>query len=287
MIMLEPRLPPELEREIFRTTAFLHPGRIPTLLLVAQRVKIWVEPFLYQIVVFTPGALFDGVLSSIKPFTSMQFRPATRTKPRSFFRDHVRHLCIGLQDLPAEDVEEVLSSCSDVTNLLLFVDLDPRLFDLVARMPLQRLCTDLRGLFAEGIDLTHPLFTNITHFDIIDSTASMEDWAGLALLPSLTHLAFNDDESLHAFRGALENCKSLLVLVVLCHPSNPELSTFASDVRFVVVRSASMRYRQDWQRGARGGTDYWRTAESFIARRRSGNIDPLCFAVNHAWDAAD
>lgn len=36
-----PVFPPELEQEIFETTALMHPREIPTLLRVARRVLIW------------------------------------------------------------------------------------------------------------------------------------------------------------------------------------------------------------------------------------------------------
>jgi hypothetical protein len=36
-----PAFPPELEREIFETTALMYLGQMPTLLRVARRVLIW------------------------------------------------------------------------------------------------------------------------------------------------------------------------------------------------------------------------------------------------------
>ncbi|KAJ6505111.1 hypothetical protein C8R45DRAFT_544408 [Mycena sanguinolenta] len=46
----EPTLPPELERRIFEIAALACPVRIPTLMLVARRVKFLVEPLLYRVV---------------------------------------------------------------------------------------------------------------------------------------------------------------------------------------------------------------------------------------------
>ncbi|KAJ7121829.1 hypothetical protein C8R43DRAFT_1136349 [Mycena crocata] len=43
-----PVLPVELEREIFEIAAHSRPRSVPTLVLVASRVKVWVEPFLYR-----------------------------------------------------------------------------------------------------------------------------------------------------------------------------------------------------------------------------------------------
>ncbi|KAJ7629850.1 hypothetical protein B0H17DRAFT_1091096 [Mycena rosella] len=50
-----PALPPELERQIFEICALFRPVSIPKLMLVAWRVKQWIEPILYRTVVI--GAL--------------------------------------------------------------------------------------------------------------------------------------------------------------------------------------------------------------------------------------
>ncbi|TFK58527.1 hypothetical protein BDN72DRAFT_906654 [Pluteus cervinus] len=46
-----PRLPVELERAIFEDAAQGSRDSIPTLMLLANRVKEWLEPLLYSIVV--------------------------------------------------------------------------------------------------------------------------------------------------------------------------------------------------------------------------------------------
>ncbi|KAJ7879703.1 hypothetical protein B0H13DRAFT_1571256, partial [Mycena leptocephala] len=50
-----PLLPPELERIIFELAAFVNPASMPSLLLVAPRVKIWIEPLLYETLIITPN----------------------------------------------------------------------------------------------------------------------------------------------------------------------------------------------------------------------------------------
>jgi hypothetical protein len=42
----DPVFPFELEREIFETTALMHPGSIPSLLRVARRILAWSASFL-------------------------------------------------------------------------------------------------------------------------------------------------------------------------------------------------------------------------------------------------
>ncbi|KAJ7921028.1 hypothetical protein B0H13DRAFT_2318784 [Mycena leptocephala] len=47
---IDPRFPRELERIIFEIAAHAHTTSIPTLLLAAVRVKDWLEPLLYRVV---------------------------------------------------------------------------------------------------------------------------------------------------------------------------------------------------------------------------------------------
>ncbi|KAJ7887662.1 hypothetical protein B0H14DRAFT_3430691 [Mycena olivaceomarginata] len=59
-----PMLPAELEREVFEICSLSRPVSIPTLMLIAKRVKEWIEPLLY------------------------------RVKPPKFFHDTARHLLL-------------------------------------------------------------------------------------------------------------------------------------------------------------------------------------------------
>ncbi|KAJ6598137.1 hypothetical protein DFH09DRAFT_1356482 [Mycena vulgaris] len=65
---MDPYLPPELEREIFENAALLHPGTIPGLLLVAQRVFEcpWLAAELRLILASCPG-ITDFVMMSTTP----------------------------------------------------------------------------------------------------------------------------------------------------------------------------------------------------------------------------
>ncbi|KAJ7098941.1 hypothetical protein C8R44DRAFT_356023 [Mycena epipterygia] len=279
----DPFLPPELEYYIFQIAALSDLKGIPNLLLVAQRVRIWLEPLIYRIVVF------QNPLPGLRCFTSDDFHPATYTKSPSFFREHVRHLCVGRGDVTGIDLDIVLSTCSGVQNLFLFTlrsDVRPNLLALLSPMPLRRLCINLKRMFdSTAIDFSHAIFANITHLDVLDYSDS-NDWTGLALLPCLTHLAFNDDDAeLAVLQRILSDCASLQVFVLLCSPSLDELRALETDMRFMVLGGDPVHYREDWQRGVLGRTDYWDTAEAFIAKRRAGIMNPLCFDVDHVWDA--
>jgi hypothetical protein len=69
----------------------------------------------------------------------------------------------------------------------------------------------------------------------------------------------------------LQNCQSLSVLVSLDNTFYEYfVHTLSKDLRFVVMDCS---WFQDWQNGVHAGRDYWSRAESFISKRRSGEID--------------
>ncbi|KAJ7472369.1 hypothetical protein B0H11DRAFT_2038757 [Mycena galericulata] len=82
--------PVELEREIFETAATLHRQSIPSLLRVARRVLIWIEPLLYKVIDFD------------SPMVHAAHR-AMRIKPASFFQDSVRHLMLSKSSLWSQE----------------------------------------------------------------------------------------------------------------------------------------------------------------------------------------
>jgi hypothetical protein len=155
------------------------------------------------------------------------------------------------------------------------------------------LALDPSALFTGLTDFGHPLFDNLTHFDIVrdnfagDYTA--ESWKGLASLPSLTHLSFNCRPP-HYFSTTLEislrECKLLKSLIIsigteelaenqMDEPWFP--SGFPTqDPRFVMAEIGN--YEEDWRRGAWGGADFWVRADKFIRLKRQGDI-PSRFSI--------
>ncbi|KAJ7176974.1 hypothetical protein C8R46DRAFT_1077909, partial [Mycena filopes] len=274
-----PILPPELERQIFEICASSQFSVIPGLMLVAWRVKDWVEPLLYRTIMvcdirreryyfprFTPETLAKLLLS----------------KPAAFFRDSVRNLLIpagrGHRDaIYAADrdlVHSVLAICTGVENL--WAPGAGEGFRLPSRLPLKHLSTNPGPLFSTVSPLD-PLFTRLTHLELTGHIHSVVEIASaLPLLPQLSHLAFNDEDLTPTCPQFLEECASLTVLVSL-NGSQLFLGSFfqeyeerlSKDVRFVLVRSW---WFEDWQLGVHSGMGYWGRAEDFIAKRRSGEI---------------
>ncbi|KAF7366315.1 hypothetical protein MSAN_00887700 [Mycena sanguinolenta] len=266
--MAETRLPPELERHIFELAATSHSKSIPTLFLVAHRVKIWLEPILYSVVVFSnplPGHVcFDPVR-----FSSAVQSPATSQYVRNLYISH---------EFSHRGFELIFANCSSIQNLALFGG-HSGLLPFLSAMPLRRLCTLLRFLFPQSPDFSHPLFSRITHLQLWDNHTGWKYWSGLATLPNLTHLAFGTTRTLAIFQNMLTACSALQALVFTYSrvESGAGLESLAHDVRFVCIPKPP--FMSDWQIGARGGDDFWVRAENFIARRSCGEIPRETFVL--------
>ncbi|KAJ6508799.1 hypothetical protein C8R45DRAFT_454433 [Mycena sanguinolenta] len=278
---MSPVFPPELEREIFEIAARSSTKLIPRLLRVARRVKIWLEPLLYPIIVFRdslPGHIcfsFAGLLHALS------------SQPPGFAAEYIRHLFIPYTVLERETrIGQLLAICSGVQDLVLMNTPMPRVrgpfrLGLLAKMSLTRLCISAKNLFApDPVDFTHALFAHVTHLDLLDEVGDPWDprWAGLALIPRLTHLAFDITESLlweGVIYGALKHCPKLQALALMwspwlrdtmrMHEQEEKVGRVAdSDPRFVIVLQTS--YTHDWESGARGGIDAWNRAEELVGQ---------------------
>ncbi|KAJ7451506.1 hypothetical protein B0H11DRAFT_2075856 [Mycena galericulata] len=287
-----PTLPVELEKEIFEIAAYSRPLCIPKLMLVAWRVKIWVKPLLYRIVVLL-GDLWGRLCLDARegyPYEDDQIFTRIRSTPTSVFRNSVRHLCLNLVSNPV--VEFILTASSGLEDLWILQDGAPNasLLPIIGPLPLKRLHCRLEYLFTPNtqIDFTHPLFSHLTHLELFTGSNLVlpELWSGLALIPCLTHLSFNYENFLHLSPMILNTCKFLRVLAFMMvdqseYPTliedHPELKDLAKDPRF--VQMACCQYIKDWQMGALTGVDYWSRAEEFIAKRKSGEIDPLQYLI--------
>ncbi|KAF7340279.1 Tyrosinase central domain-containing protein [Mycena venus] len=266
----EPFFPAELEREIFETTASMHPSAIPTVLRVARRVLIWIEPLLYRV-----------VCSHKQP----EVLSATKSKPPAFFHDAVRHLLLdGVSTgWSVEEANDVLRLCTGVTNFAAIGKFsNPSLLPILEGMKIQRLAACLEVLFGDPryIDLCHRAFSSITHFDIFDEIVSGETTicCKIPMLPALTHLCLNNDVPLNTVQGLLTDCPRLDVFVVLCPDYSWAKKTPISDMRFVVAFVRD--YWNDWERGARGLPNFWSVADNFVTQKRRGLIDKDCYWID-------
>jgi hypothetical protein len=178
-------------------------------------------------------------------------------------------------------VSEFILSVSSAVEDLWISTAEPIdfLLPFIGVLPLQRLYCDVKELFAQTqIDFGHPLFSRLTHLELFDQNAR-ESYSALALIPHLTHLAFNVPVFLTISVALLETCKSLRVLVLLMLrrsavsdiAKHQALGQLSADPRFVQMFCSE--FVGDWKAGALTGNDYWSQAEDFIVQRRSGEID--------------
>ncbi|TFK67703.1 hypothetical protein BDN72DRAFT_842717 [Pluteus cervinus] len=99
-----PRLPLELEQEIFELAAHRYPEVTVSLTLVAHRVQIWIEKIIYKTI----------SLSTQRKCTL--FLRTLDSRPPEFFSSHVKAICLPYF-LDTRQASRIVSLCSRVENL--------------------------------------------------------------------------------------------------------------------------------------------------------------------------
>ncbi|KAJ6476751.1 hypothetical protein C8R47DRAFT_1141330 [Mycena vitilis] len=245
-------------------------------MLVAWRVYAWVEPLLYRVVIVddrdksSPGTHPLAIKSSI-------LLSLIDTKPSSFFKDNVRHLLLFSHGMAAKAEADVLAACSNVEDLWWS----------------SRAHASIKPRFDFRIHFGHGVFTSVTHLEIFDKIqpegGTMEVWGAMTRLPHLTTSHLMTTAYLPMCLVLLPTWDSLQVLAILLYYwayRNPVLleecgvAELAQDARLVTMSSDSDKSLEDWIMGAYAGVDYWSRAEEFIAKRRSGEINPLRYFVD-------
>ncbi|KAJ7037635.1 hypothetical protein C8F04DRAFT_403602 [Mycena alexandri] len=270
-----PSLPLELERTIFELSAIDTRMSIPNLMLVAWRVRNWVEPLLYQIM-FISTPRVGPQIHGFPVFTpNMLFRIIECKSSRLV---HVRYLYIN--GLPGDTVTTILAACPLLIGLFGFAGGDvPCLAALGALKALSRLAANLEQVFPFGkIDFTHGLFRTLTHLELLDAV-DLHIIRNITLIPHLTHIAFHrPPHTQHAYNILVANIG--LQCILFFHVADLKVHLRLEDIRCVCV--VMIDYTRDWLLGADGGEDYWTVANSFIAAKRAGRIDHHHFPLLYA-----
>ncbi|KAJ7061740.1 hypothetical protein C8F01DRAFT_1369212 [Mycena amicta] len=249
----EPRLPPELEQEVFATAALLDQDSIPTLLLVAHRVRVWIEPYLYR-------SLDLSILTARQALLDL-----SSAKPPSFLASAVRHVIFKIEE-DSERHKRALRLCTGITHLAVSAASDNTNYGLLAvlnLMHIERFAGSIVDLFGQPpehpMDGRHPAFRFLTHLEIFDNLGSDAVDAFVIALPSLTHLA---TESTEGAQRILEGCQNLRILVSLRR--TPQVD----DPRIVVCDYL------DWAEAAAPAPQqtFWDVAEEFLERKRRGEV---------------
>ncbi|KAJ7106426.1 hypothetical protein C8R43DRAFT_210367 [Mycena crocata] len=267
--MNEAILPGELERTIFELAASLDPDCMPTLVLVARRVQIWIEPLLYRILTIHGLACVPQPKRTVLRHPVAAILRLIDTRPASFFSTHVRH--VWLNGVNSTDAAEILSVCCGTTNLAFFnIPWNFTLVPILGTLPLQRLYVDQAQIcpLLLRADPAHGMFQRITHLEVALSRTHLdwESWVALARMPRLTHLACrNGWPSSPMRRGVLEKCTGLKVMAAVyasgLQGERGVCQRIArEDARCMTVLVSD--YMDDWECGAQGGRDYWMEADA-------------------------
>ncbi|KAF7367992.1 hypothetical protein MSAN_00864900 [Mycena sanguinolenta] len=278
----EPRLPPELEHKIFKIAALARPIGIRTLMLVAKRVKFWVEPVLYRVVYLNSPSIgnpdnFD--LPAFAPDALEQISPDCLR--------HVRHLYINDTFVEGR-LQSWLLACSGVTNLCALFACTPDLLPSISGFTnIKYLTIDVRAL--DGTKLPLPTFLTVTHLELLDLTTLVvrvdvdRVFSNISLMPRLTHIAINPN--LDKFLPHEAFCANAELRCILFFNAAASLddSPLLNDSRFVHMDDGET-YCNDWLHGTVFGRDYWSVADDFLAARRAGTIDRSRYRIVNGKD---
>ncbi|KAJ7468006.1 hypothetical protein FB451DRAFT_386590 [Mycena latifolia] len=279
-------LPPELELRIFESVVKASPYDAAlrlNLMLVARRVQIWVEPFMYHCLVFSRANNW-GRLKRISEF-----------KPPGFLAKHVKSICMPVSTVSMRDALEILSVCTGVERLACWIShragantigaiAFPQAIS-VQNLALRRLSMELSHFLSLPADLP-TLQTHLTHLELIYWEGHAEQYPAtvdLSRFSRLTHLALRSDAvrfhwPLETVSSMKRTCPRLEVLVLLDYVlgASDAVRRGLNDHRAVLVISEVALH--DWEPGATklhewevrmGKTDMWARGEDIIRRNSS------------------
>ncbi|TFK65780.1 hypothetical protein BDN72DRAFT_845160 [Pluteus cervinus] len=203
--MSSPRLPPEIEYIIFTDSLSLKDGESAlNLLSVAKRVHTWLMPEMVRTV-------------------AIRTEPRHQSHPTRFninilqtYGVHTRNLFLWLSSRHNQGFtpDQYLSWCPNITNLLLWTDIDEAQLKLLGNLPLTHLSIDLDDVPNRTPELTR-VFSKITHLETLSAIHSDSDRDKLKDFSSLTHLAIPNESNWDILPTFFTNFPTLQVLIYL------------------------------------------------------------------------
>ncbi|KAH7911843.1 hypothetical protein BJ138DRAFT_1112833 [Hygrophoropsis aurantiaca] len=268
-----PILPPELEMQIFLLAAKTYRGTSAKLILVAHRVLEWLEPFIYGTVVLRgKGQTF-------------RFLNALYSRPPSFAHQRVKSVCLR-QSIPLDLAGKVLSLCTGITNLALWITPQAEgpslLLPLLEALPLTSVSLNLPSVMGPADSReplsNQPLFSRLERLDLVNHWALWTSSLGIERLQRLTHTSFRfwaRGNVGSALKLILREARSLEVLVLLSDRIiYPEGKTYLEKEDIRDARVVVMMHRGDaeqWIALERGEEGIWERATSVVRwRKRMG-----------------
>ncbi|KAH8817646.1 hypothetical protein DL96DRAFT_1622995 [Flagelloscypha sp. PMI_526] len=223
-------------------------------MLVARRVKEWVEPFRFTTIVFSPYYMQSG-FSNLQGLLSL--------KDPSFLALHVKNI----SSESYEDIEPIYFQCPNVTNLRLCYWTKPTFpnlsfFTQLNRLTLNKHTVPLLRKFIED----NPTFIlpSLTH--LIYRARDLPDLAeqGPIHFPRLTHIItkveFNYCPSVAKLRTLLT--KEWVYLLGVDTPYLRELTPDKDNIKLIVLpKFPTVHETEIWLKGCHGQRDIWEIAE--------------------------
>ncbi|KAF7289548.1 hypothetical protein MKEN_01503600 [Mycena kentingensis (nom. inval.)] len=266
-----PRLPPELERDIFELSARNSARMRYRLLFISRRVLEWIEPILYDTLIFQPTdmRMRDPETGARAPHAST----VTSARPPEFLIRYVRHI---VMDSSAGAIEAP-GIYTDITHVAIAQSShNPRLAQLLLALRNVRVAVFYPTVFENRC--TEPLsFDRLTHLTLLKPVTALFEFC--SQMPALTHLAIH----LHAYHWSPET----LVYQPLLDRRQPplELLVLIDFTTWSINDAAEWiapRTRDDrvvltwWERFYESVVDYpgegsfWDVAERFVREKRAG-----------------
>ncbi|TFK69497.1 hypothetical protein BDN72DRAFT_878453 [Pluteus cervinus] len=280
----QPIFPPELEELIFSLSVQDDLKLAGRLLSVSSRVRAWMIPHIYKIVIFQYGS---GTGDNIQvPYGEQVDVVAENGK-------HVQHMLVhsGPASFLKENIAACIARCPHLRSLALWIGngtYSPELVESLQALRLEYLSFSI-GAFTGGLEkqgrlLSSP-FLSVTHLQLTPERTQLKAQQVKDYFPALTHLAMtsiyaNGDklrEMLNIFRHQLR--------VLIWYPwtascdgaglEKPCVGCTSDwfpepDPRIVIlfrVNSANI-----WHEGVTGGFGIWRVAEEAVQARRDGAV---------------
>ncbi|TFK69489.1 hypothetical protein BDN72DRAFT_840344 [Pluteus cervinus] len=261
----EPRLPLEIEYEIFVLAFYNDTKRQTTLLRVAKRVSEWLIPLLYNVITVYPR--------------SPEYRHPPPTALRRYGH-HTHHICFR-----ASDSSSFLPLCPNAYNVAFWFHSTPS--PGVFNLPVTRLTFDDFGFLMDELD-SDPENTqltkwcsNITHLTVAEAFTKTERkyLVHFSALEYLMILEWYDNGSLGETIKHLPRLKVAVRLLGSVSDNEKtqvvgysKLDEEYQDIRIIRMDALFMA---DWVRGAQGLGDVFDMAEREVEARKQASVKGL------------
>ncbi|KAJ3726608.1 hypothetical protein FB446DRAFT_783911 [Lentinula raphanica] len=273
-------LPPELERRIFLFAMRSDPSIVPSLKLVAHRVRIWTNEIVHEYVLLDNWGRSEGDLKhGLGPVPGKGQLYAGHISPS--FAKNVSSLCLTYNHELSADQLRFLANCKALSRLALWVDFTecPELTAILVSFSLQSLSLEVEHFMrlSNFLSLSHVWTSRLTHLELVFWTADVNvDCLRFEHLPFLQHICFVWGRRTYpsTVKIALESCTYLRTLVILTasgqwaeydhYRSLPE----ANGVDIVLLPSV----RQATYEWVPGGSTVWDRVQEHRASQRSTTV---------------